>query len=140
LSKSSRRACIITSIAETLVEVVAPGLHHHVDRIEMPVDASGERVGMGPQAINDVMPAFADETIQRLEIFAHALGLLRHGLDEGDAAVVDEAVEGRDPLAQRVVNAARSVRRRGRRFADERGKAVVDLCCFGGQRGQGLGC
>ena len=84
------------------------------------------------------MPAFADETIERLEIFAHALGLLRHGLHESDAAVVDDLVEGRDPLAQRVVHAARSVRRRGRGVADKRRETLVDLRRLGAQPGQGL--
>ena len=45
-----RRLCrqVLIVVAETLVEVVAPGLHHAVDRIEMPGDASVELVGMGP--------------------------------------------------------------------------------------------
>ena len=51
------------------------------------------------QAIDDVMPAFADEAVQRFEIFAHALGLLRHRVHQPDATLVDDAVEGRDLLA-----------------------------------------
>ena len=108
------RRQLLPVIDEALVEVIAPGLHHIVDRIEMSGDASVELVGMGPQAVDDAMPALADETIQRLEIFAHPLGLLRHGLHEADAAVVDDVVKGCDPLAQGVMHAARSVRRCGR--------------------------
>ncbi len=125
-------------IDEALVELVAPGLHHHVDRIEMSGDASVELVGVGSQAVDHAMPAFADETIQRLEIFAHALGLLRHGLHEADGALVDDIVKGRDPLAQRVMHAARSMGRRGRGVDGERRQALVDLRRLGVQRGHGL--
>ena len=86
------------------------------------------------------MPAFADETIQRFEIFAHALGLLRHGVHEPGAALVDDAVEGRDLLAQPIVHIARSVRRSGRRVAGERGEAFVDLRRLVGHSGQRLRC
>ena len=103
LLRSRRRMCrqLIRVVAEALVEVVAAGVHHHVDRVEMSGDARVELVGMDAQAIDDVMPALADEAIQRFEIFAHALGLLRHGVHEAHAALVDDAVEGRDLLAQR---------------------------------------
>ncbi len=132
------RRQFFTIVAETLVEVVAPGLHHGVDRIKMTGDARMELVGMGPEAIDDVMTAFADELIQRLEIFAHALSLLRNGLHESHAAVVDDLVEGCDPLAQRVVYAARSVRGCGRDLADKRRETLVDLRCLGAQATQGL--
>ena len=132
------RRQLLPVIDEALVEVIAPRLHHHVDRIEMSRDASVELLGMGPQAIDDAMPAFADETIQGLEMVAHALGLLRHRFHEADAALVDDMVKGRDPLAQRVVHAARSVRRRGRGVDGERRQALVDLRRFRVQRRHGL--
>ena len=90
------------------------------------------------QPIDDVMTAFADELIQRLEIFAHALCLLRHGLHEAHPAMVNDEVEGRNPLAQRVVYAACSVRRCGCGFVDERPETLVDLRRLRSQPGQGL--
>ena len=115
---------------KTLVKVVAPGLQHRVNRVEMPGDASVELVGMRPQSVDDVMPAFADEAIQRLEIFAHPFRLLRHRLHEPNAAVVHENVEGRDPLAQGVMYAARPVGGCGRSFASKGRETLVDLRRF----------
>ena len=80
LSRFCRQLLIVAD--ETLVEVVAPSLQHAVNRIEMPGDASVEFVGVGPKSVDDVVAAFADKTVERLQIFAHALRLLRHGLNE----------------------------------------------------------
>ncbi len=55
------RRQLLHVVAEALVEVVAPGLHHHVDRVEMSGDASVELVGMRPHAVDDAMAAFADK-------------------------------------------------------------------------------
>ena len=121
------RVQLLPVVDEALVELVAPGLHHHVDCIEMSGDARVEFVGVRSQAIDDAMPAFAHETIQRLEMLAHLLRLLRHGVDEDDRALVDDMVERRDPLAERLMHVARSVRRCSRRVDGKRGQAFVDL-------------
>ena len=102
-------------------------------------DASIQRVGVGSQPVDDIIPALADETIQRLQIFAHALGLLRHGLHEANGALVDDMVKGGDPLAERLMDAACSVRRRGRCVDGKRRQTLVDMRKFGVQRGHGLG-
>ena len=73
-------------VGEAPVELVATGLHHHVDRVEMSSNARVQLVGTRPYAVNDAVPAFADETIQGFEMFAHAPGLSRHGFHEGAAS------------------------------------------------------
>ena len=119
------RRQLVSVVGKALLEVIALRLHQCVDRIEMSGDASVERVGVGSQAVYNVMPALADEAIQRLQIFAHALGLLRHSLHEANGALVDDMVKGGDPLAERLVDACllRSplrLRRRWRATPDAR--------------------
>ena len=41
------RRQLLPVVDEALVELLAPGLHHHVDRIEMSGDAGVKLVGMG---------------------------------------------------------------------------------------------
>ena len=128
----------IRIVAEALVEVVAARVHHRVDGVEMSGDACVELVGMGAQAIDDVMPAFADKAVQRLEILAHVLGLLRHRVHKAHATIIDDAVEGRDLVTQRIVHVARPGRRGGRHVIGQRGEAFVDMRSLVGHPGQRL--
>src|ERR1700722_15029017 len=128
---------LFSVVGKALLEVIALRPHHRVDRIEMSGDASVELVGVGPKTVYDVVPAFTDKTIQRLEIFAHALGLLRYGLHEANGALVDDMVKGGDPLAERLMNAARSVRRCGCGGDGKGRETLVDLRRFRVQRRHG---
>ncbi len=137
-SRARFRRQLLRVVCEALVEILAAGLHHHVDRIEMSGDAGVKLVGMGAYAIDDAVPAFAYESIQRFEIFAHALGLMRHSVHETDAALTDDFVEGRDLFAQPVMNDGRRVGRRGRGVARKRREPLVDLSRLRAHFRQGL--
>ena len=137
-SRARFRRQLIRVGDEALVEILATGLHHDVDRIEMSGDSGIKLVGMGAYAIDDAMPAFAHESIERFEIIAHALGLVRNSVHEADAALTDDFVESRDLFAEPVVNAGRRAHRRGRGVARKRGETLVDLSRLRVHLGQGL--
>ena len=94
------RRQLLEVVRETLVEVFATGLHHHVDGVEMAGDARIELVGMSRDPVDDAVAVFADQIVERFHIFAHAPRLLRQGLDQAAAALADDGVERRHLRAE----------------------------------------
>ena len=56
-------------------------------------DPGVEFVGAGGDPIDDAMPVIADQIVERVQIVAHASGLLRERVDQPTAALADNGAE-----------------------------------------------
>ena len=123
------RRQLLKMIGEMLIEVVATGLHQHVDCVQMTGNAGIEFVGMGGDPVDDAVSVLAHQIVERLYIFAHPPSLVRQGLDQLAATLADNRAKRNDLISQTVMNAARADCDGRRGFTRERGESGCDLLC-----------
>ncbi len=128
---SRLRRQLFEMVAEALVEILATGSQDGVQRAEMVGQSGVEFVRVNGDAIDRAVAVFADQIVERLQLPAHSPRLIGEGLDQSDAALADDGLEGGDLRGQGVMDVGCACRNRGRGVAGEGREAAADLRRFG---------